>query len=240
MPRLIIKRGEETGKVIDLRDGSFTIGRNPNNEIVLHSPAISKQHARLTVKGRQVIIEDLGSANGTFVNGAMITSYQLKTGDQIHFRDLTLELLDGEPVHLNQPTQSLGTGTYGLPLPHVLQGTPQGTPHLQLVHNSINREGPLKTLFQNIGRFCQDQILPLFYKLVESIEWHLVVAGLSIIFIVATVVMTVAPLSTQSKAYLQSETRKKAIFLAKQLAEENRRGVYLKNEVILSTKVVDG
>ena len=61
---------------------TFNIGRNTSNNLVLDDKMVSRQHAQLIVLDNgQVIIKDLGSSNGTFVNGNKITECNLKAGD---------------------------------------------------------------------------------------------------------------------------------------------------------------
>lgn len=61
---------------------TLTIGRNSSNNIVLNDSMVSRIHAQLTLMDNgQIIIKDLGSSNGTFVNGNKITECYLKTGD---------------------------------------------------------------------------------------------------------------------------------------------------------------
>ncbi len=61
----------------------ITIGRDQDNDLPLRNPQVSRHHARLRRIGTTHIIEDLGSTNGTFVNGERVTSRQLAPGDQI-------------------------------------------------------------------------------------------------------------------------------------------------------------
>lgn len=61
---------------------TFNIGRNASNDIVLDDKMVSRQHAQLIVlENGQIIIKDLGSSNGTFVNGNRTSESQLKAGD---------------------------------------------------------------------------------------------------------------------------------------------------------------
>ena len=68
---------------LPLEKDVITIGRGENNDLPLPNPQVSRHHARLRRGGATHVIEDLGSTNGTFVNGQRITSKQLAVGDQI-------------------------------------------------------------------------------------------------------------------------------------------------------------
>ena len=83
-------------------DRDLTVGRNAQNDVVLASGQVSRQHARLTVQDGQVWLQDLGSANGTFVNGSRIADapVALQLGDEVAFADLAFvvaseDLADG-------------------------------------------------------------------------------------------------------------------------------------------------
>lgn len=71
-----------------------TIGRTDANTVVLKEAKVSRQHAKITAKGKQWILTDLQSSNGVFVNGEQITApVTLKDGDQIQIGDSTLEFM---------------------------------------------------------------------------------------------------------------------------------------------------
>jgi adenylate cyclase len=78
-------------RVHRLRDGDNLIGRAPVCELVITSPEMSRQHARVRVTRTKVILEDLGSTSGTFVAGSRITgAHQLHPGDS--FTVATIEI----------------------------------------------------------------------------------------------------------------------------------------------------
>lgn len=71
-----------------LEDGdTLTIGRRPDNHIVAVHPTVSRRHACIARKGEEVVLWDAGSGNGTFVNGAKVTSAVLKDGDIVRIGD---------------------------------------------------------------------------------------------------------------------------------------------------------
>lgn len=67
-----------------LREGEQIIGREPDADICLDSPRVSRRHAKVVVASRETSLEDLGSKNGSFVRGVRITSRRmLRPGDHV-------------------------------------------------------------------------------------------------------------------------------------------------------------
>src|SRR5678815_2333749 len=93
-----------------------TIGRLPDN------PAVSGHHARVFLEGHQVILEDLRSTNGTFVNGRPITRHVLQHGDEVlvgkHSIVFDQNAVEPQPVS-GPPLESLGDTVYLLSLIHI-------------------------------------------------------------------------------------------------------------------------
>ena len=85
MPRLIL-RSAETGPIThELTDEAITIGRSPDNMIVLDDPSVSGRHAHLQRSGDSYRLKDLDSTNGTRVNNEAITEVTLRIGDRLRF-----------------------------------------------------------------------------------------------------------------------------------------------------------
>jgi len=68
---------------IPLLEGANVIGRAADAAIQIDSPGISRYHARILVTPESVTLEDLGSKNGSYVNGALVTTRRLADGDEI-------------------------------------------------------------------------------------------------------------------------------------------------------------
>jgi len=84
--RLVMRSGPSVGKVYPLDRAEAFVGRDLNNDIVINDPEISRRHARLYVQGNGFVLEDLGSTNGTFVNGQrLLGPYVMRPGDTITF-----------------------------------------------------------------------------------------------------------------------------------------------------------
>jgi hypothetical protein len=82
--QFVMRAGPTVGKVFPLETPEITIGRDSTNTVAINDSEISRRHARMELRGSAYMIQDLGSTNGTFVNGARLTSLQvLNAGDTV-------------------------------------------------------------------------------------------------------------------------------------------------------------
>ncbi len=85
---LIVVEGPNAGETYVLQHALCTIGRTPENAIVIDSPRISRHHAQLKPTSGSLAIEDLNSTNGTWINGKRLAAAQvLVHGDEIELAD---------------------------------------------------------------------------------------------------------------------------------------------------------
>jgi hypothetical protein len=87
--KLVVAKGKTAVKEIPLGGISTIIGRRNDCSLRIPSPLVSRQHCELTQAGNRLIVKDLGSSNGTFVNGAKIKSKELKSGDTLGVGPIT-------------------------------------------------------------------------------------------------------------------------------------------------------
>lgn len=80
---LVHVQGTELGRVREIKADSLLLGRSVDADLWLGDDGVSRKHARLIREGSGYVVEDLGSANGTFVQGERITRFKLSDGDQI-------------------------------------------------------------------------------------------------------------------------------------------------------------
>ena len=83
MYSLSISRNQQPVEELVLRQDTITIGRSKQNDVQLADTTVSQLHARLIVDTDSLVIEDLHSTNGTYVNGQRITKQKLDSGDEI-------------------------------------------------------------------------------------------------------------------------------------------------------------
>ncbi len=80
---LVVERGPRAGMTYLLSDGATTVGRHPDSDIFLDDITVSRQHCRFLVQTTGLSVEDSGSTNGTYVNGARVDRAVLTPGDEV-------------------------------------------------------------------------------------------------------------------------------------------------------------
>src|ERR1700758_1860353 len=99
MASLVTIKGPNPGQRFALYGDSLLIGRQEDSAIYLDSLAVSRQHARIVCQGGEYFVEDVGSSNGTYVNGHRITApTPLSEGDALQIGPYILHLRADPPA----------------------------------------------------------------------------------------------------------------------------------------------
>lgn len=99
-PVLSIIKGPQTGNMFELDGDEITIGRDPANSIFLNDMTVSRSHAKILRSTIGVTIKDLGSLNGTWVDGAIINVAPLHDGSSIQIGTFTLIYHESQPERI--------------------------------------------------------------------------------------------------------------------------------------------
>src|SRR5690606_17685083 len=87
---LIVVQGKPEGKTIPIATPIFRVGRGEDCHLRPNSEEVSRRHTEFTISDTEVIIRDLGSRNGTRVNGKLLTGdHKLKSGELVQIGPLT-------------------------------------------------------------------------------------------------------------------------------------------------------
>ncbi|WP_233585287.1 sigma 54-interacting transcriptional regulator [Corallococcus sp. CA054B] len=103
---LRVLSGAEAGKSHPLKQGTYVVGKNPTCDIVLTDKAVSRQHLKLEVHDEHVVATDLGSHNGSFVEGLRFTAMELRPGSVITLGATELKLVPEDTRERSLPLSS--------------------------------------------------------------------------------------------------------------------------------------
>jgi DNA-binding NtrC family response regulator len=94
--RLLIVKGPDKGESIAIGDLAMTVGSGPGNEVLLSDPTISRKHCIVEPRAEGVIVRDLGSTNGSFVQGARFQELTLGFGTEVTIGQTVLKYVPSE------------------------------------------------------------------------------------------------------------------------------------------------
>ncbi len=130
MPWFLIEPSGYRYPISENEEEGLSIGRTPDNDVILTDPGVSRHHAYIRVRGQEAWLYDRGSANGTWLNGERITEPRLlKPGDRIQVGNVTLEMAYLPPeVETPAPPPSAPASASSRPsyLPYALLGVVLG------------------------------------------------------------------------------------------------------------------
>jgi len=106
MAKLVVLSEGQIGSSHELKAERTTIGRLDDNAIQLPDQSVSSHHCEIILRGSDVVVKDLNSTNGTYINGEQITEKTLKLGQVLRLGKVDLRLENGQP--LPPPAKSVG------------------------------------------------------------------------------------------------------------------------------------
>src|SRR4051812_5104221 len=92
---LVVIYGSELGKKYNLNAASLVIGRSSKCDIQIDQESISRNHSKIVNTGKSILVRDLGSTNGTYVNDELIDEYTLRDGDLVKIGRTIFKFLTG-------------------------------------------------------------------------------------------------------------------------------------------------
>lgn len=189
MFKLVVVGGQLRGKEFILEDGENTIGRSTECTTVLNIPGVSKRHLSITVNNDQAFLEDLGSSNGTFLNGNMTKKSSIKDGDKIALPNVILQLvyvLEKKVIVKKRVLRSGGEDGDS--------------------YDDLDQVEPMpKDLLGKPIWLFKHKFMPIVYSFNEQYEWAGLVGILLFVFIGINISLTILPVLRDSQILLHKE-----------------------------------
>jgi len=98
MAKLVLLSAGMTGRTHDLKEEKTTIGRVEDNTFQIAEPSVSSHHCEVFLRGNDVIIKDLNSTNGTFINGEKVSESPIKPGQILRLGQVEMRLETDAPA----------------------------------------------------------------------------------------------------------------------------------------------
>ena len=245
---LRVLNGPQAGQVHILKQGKTRIGRSSGVEFQINVPGISKEHVELVVTADKIMITDLRSSNGTFVNGTRVQSAVVRLGDKLSLDKILFDVILAQhaptqsmvPTQVRFPTQG-GTSTHyptalstnagystqagQLQAPSMMNHPAPGTSQEFEFDGNMSRNAGFANYQQKWDRYQNDVILPSLYRLLEVFDFKTVMFGFAGVFVLLVTILSVIPMTQITSESIKTESRRRAQTVARALANANEKAV---------------
>ena len=127
MAKLVVLSAGMTGRTHELKVDKTTIGRVEDNTFQIAEPSVSSHHCEVLLRGPEVVVRDLNSTNGTFINGEKVTETVLKPGQVLRLGQIEMRLeTDAPPSATKKPIDQTLAMQRGVSLNELEQGPRAG------------------------------------------------------------------------------------------------------------------
>lgn len=220
--KLVVIAGPNRGATYFLDDGETVLGRGTEAQIVLASSQVSKKHFSLTAANGRTELKDVGSSNGTFVNGVLTKRKTLQNHDRISVGPFVMEILMPEaPVKIS-------TG------PAVPAGAPVPGIAVDAGQFKMEEEEP-KGLLGKYWKKFDDTFLPVMYDFYEKTDYQNLIAIMYGVYVVLSLGFAVYPVLQDSREEVMREAVNQAMYISEQVAYLNRQNLLEGKEGALIT-----
>ncbi|WP_413289937.1 FHA domain-containing protein [Bdellovibrio sp. HCB337] len=253
---LRVLTGPAAGQTFDLRMGRNLIGRAPNCDVKITSNGVSKEHAEVHVYKEKIMIADLKSSNGTFINGVRVQNGLVRLGDKISVHDVIFDIIPAAEI---RPKSSVPSQTVNISLPmngnaapqyypqQYQQGYQQPAPQMMgVVHPTLPEADETPQQLDVPQNFMQEMMarakdyiervaLPGVYKLPQITEFKYVLGGFIAVFIFMVTLLSMIPMVQITRASILAESQRRAQSIARNVAMANQQLLLQGNISSLST-----
>jgi PAS domain-containing protein len=219
--KLVAVGGKLRGKEFILEEGENTLGRGHDCTHNLSVNGVSKMHMQITVNQNSCFVEDLGSSNGTFVNGKLIKKATINNGDKIALPNVIFQVVyvKEKKVIIKKKVAKVSEedeGTYN---------TSEVMPKDFI--------GRMKFIFKH-------KIMSVLYSFNEQYEWNVMIGILLFIFVCTSIGFTIGPVLITSNNILVKEVANRGSQYAKEVSRFNAVALKRGNLDQINTSFLDG
>jgi pSer/pThr/pTyr-binding forkhead associated (FHA) protein len=222
MYRLVCISGQSSARSVILKEGENSLGRSDVNDIKIMSNGVSKKHASIFVKGESIYVTDMGSRNGTFVNGVMVKRKDLNVGDKLAIHDHIFQLVKGD-IKVAELSQS-----------SALNFKKKEEDDDYEVAARMYSPG----IKGQIDQFLDTTVMPFFETIMKKNSISGIIAVVLMLSIVLITLIVTLPVVQFDRYILDQETAQRAVYIGNILAQQNKEAMSSPSEMA-SVEVVE-
>jgi len=218
--KLVAVGGKLRGKEFILNEGDNTLGRSHDCDHPLAVNGVSKKHMQITVNGDSCYIQDLGSSNGTFINGKLVKKATIKSGDKVAIPNVIFQVVyvkEKKVIVKKQIAKAANEETDAYSTTEVMPK---------------DLTGKLKYIFKH-------KVMSVIYSFNEQYEWNVLLGILLFIFICVSIGLTIGPVLLSSKNLLVNEIASRGSQYAKEVSRFNAIALKRGNLDQINTSFLD-
>ena len=212
MYKLVAVGGKLRGQEFVLENGENTLGRSEDCDITLGVNGVSKKHMSITVTDDVAYVQDMGSSNGTFLNGKIIKRATAKNGDKIALPDLILQVVYVKEKKVIVKKKATNDEEEEEDIDVIFKG---GNPPDNIV-------GKILHLFKY-------RVMNVIHGINEEYEWKYLLGIVLTVFVFVVVTLIIYPVLQSTKQILLFETAKRGAHYAEEISRMNSRALESKN-----------
>jgi hypothetical protein len=238
---LRVLTGPQTGQTFDLKMGRNIIGRGSHCDVKILSQGVSKEHSEIHVYKDKIMVVDLKSSNGTFVNGVKIQNGLVRLGDKVSVHDVFFDIIPSQDLAMASVKQAPVLQTQGSAAlapqpsfqpefdPGFASAAPQMmgsiSPSMGVPPESLTAkpEGFVQGLVYQFSDYIERVALPGVYKLAQFAEFKFILGGFVVIFIFAVTMLSMIPMIQITRSSVLNESMRRAQSIARNLAMANQQ-----------------
>lgn len=222
MYKLVVVGGKLRGQEFILKAGDNILGRDTACEIPFQVDGVSKRHVSISVTEDVVYVQDLGSSNGTFLNGKLIKRVTAKSGDKIGLPNAILQL-----VHVKEK------------IVVVKKKVNLHSEKEESADDILKGQKPPDNLAGKLLWLFKYKFMPIFYGINIEYEWRVLLGALTALYAIATISLTIFPVLEDSKAILLSEISNRGAHYAEEISRLNAIALEQRNLERIDTTFMD-
>ena len=254
-----ILTGPQAGLIYPIREGKHTIGRSTTCDVKIASTSVSKEHATLLAVGDKLIISDLDSRNGTFVNGVKVQNTRLNPGDKLSLHDVLLDVIQVSDQAADQASGRAympGAAPAGLPAwagnsaarlqeqqhqaaqPQFDQSSEFASPQFDAQALAQQEMQPVaaKDFLSNVQAYVENVAMPGVYAIAQSFPYRWSLGLLVLVYVFVVTALSIVPIVTTTKANIQNESVRRARSIARNVRDVNKKYILDHNDAAIDLR----